>query len=310
MTEQLVGTRDVVRRCPGCAAEYDASVGDVCPPCEIRLRPWCRFHSRKIGWLDGPVCPRCAPPREEVMAVRRRPDPDDLSGRIFAMLLLMLVMAVGGGLMGIATGYLYLSYGRGTVPETPLQFGKAGVIVGLVLGFVMYGRYVAALSGEAPPAPRPLAPPAPDPAPSPRHDPTPSPRHDPTPSPRPDPSAAASFRPAATRPDSLSRKPTQWPGGRSAREILRGPPKSLAELGIPETLPPPQAVDVVSLGCGGAVFGMLAGWVVASVAGAAAAGASLVGATVMGLGGLFVGIIRYLAIQRACEAEDEAEDDG
>jgi hypothetical protein len=297
MTEQLPGTRDVVRRCPGCAAEYDASAGDVCPPCEIRLRPWCRFHSRKIGWLDGPVCPRCAPPREEVMAVRRRPDPDDLPGRIVAMLMILLVMAFGGGLMGIATGYLYLSYGRGTVPETPLQFGKAGVIVGLILGFTMYARYLGALSGEAPPPSLRHAPRAPDPA--------TSPRPYPAPSPRPDPPSAASFPPAAARLDSLSRKPAEWPGGRSAREILRGPPKTLEELGLPEWLPPPQAADVVSLGCGGAIFGMLAGFVIASVAGAGAAGASLMGATVMGLGGLFVGIIRYFAIQRACEAEDE-----
>ena len=129
--QQAFATRHVVGRCPGCATEYDTPAG-VCQACEIRLRPWCRVHGSRIGWLDGPVCPRCAPPPAEV--ARRQPDPDGVPGRVFGMLLVMLFMAVAGGLMGIATGYLYLSYGRGTLPETPLQFGKAGVIVGLIFG--------------------------------------------------------------------------------------------------------------------------------------------------------------------------------
>lgn len=287
----------VVGRCPGCAAEYAQSAGGMCPACEIRLRPWCRIHSRKIGWLDGATCRRCAEPPASARAApgAGSRDPDGISGNVFVMLLTLLITGVLGGLMGIATGYQYLSYGRGTVPETPLQFGKAGLIVGLIFGFVVYARYVASLSGHAPPPPLPR----------------PAPASDPPPLRRPAPPSAAVLparAPAVPVPPPPGR--SQWPGGRSPREILRGPPKTLAELGLPETVPPPNSGDIVGLALGGTIFGMLAGWVAASVLGAGAAGASLIGATVMGLGGLFVGIIRYFAILHANQSGDYFEEVG
>lgn len=320
---------NVVVRCPGCGADGGV-VLHACETCGNQLRFWCRLHSKEIGWLEGDACVRCVeaamrytpPVRVPEDGAAPAPSPaggvaahvdgtagnatagDDpgLAGRVIAMPLSLLIWGGLGGLMGMATGFLSLTYGRGTVPGTPLQFGKAGVIVGLIFGFVVYARYVADLPGHAPP---PSLPHAPDPAPIPRPAPAAA-TFDPAPIRCPDPaSVAASSHPAAAEPGSLSRKQTQWPGGRSPREILRGPPKSRAELGLPEPLPPPQAADVASLGCGGAMFGMVAGWVAASVAGAGAAGAAMVGATVMGLGGLFVGIIRYVAIQRACDAENE-----
>jgi hypothetical protein len=59
----------VVDRCPSCGVEHDVRV-HACEACDTPLRAWCRVHSREIGWLDGPVCPRCA---QE--AARRPPVP-------------------------------------------------------------------------------------------------------------------------------------------------------------------------------------------------------------------------------------------
>lgn len=326
--------KHVVVRCPGCGAEGGV-VWDACEGCGNQLRSWCRLHSREIGWLDGIACVRCLeadmrftppqppvqapapdreaiesppaafplagpPPRAEVTAdvpEPRRREAEGLAGHVFVMLLTLLVMGVGGWLMGAATGYLYLSYGRGTVPETPLQFGKAGLIMGLIFGFVVYARYVAGLPGQAPPPPLPRPARAPDPAPIRR----PAP---PSAIP-PGPPSAVPPGPSSAVPDPPPLEPSQWPGGRSPREILRGTPKSRAELGLPESPPPPGGGDVVSLGCGGAIFGMLAGWVAGSVFGANPMGVSAMGATVMGLGGLMVGLVRAVAFAHADRSSDE-----
>ncbi|HEU4455627.1 MAG TPA: hypothetical protein VFR81_21360 [Longimicrobium sp.] len=50
----------VVERCPNCGVEHDDPRGGACEVCGTTLRYWCRVHSREIGWLEGPACPRCA----------------------------------------------------------------------------------------------------------------------------------------------------------------------------------------------------------------------------------------------------------
>lgn len=64
----------VIARCPNCGVEHDdaAASGGPCEVCGTTLRNWCRLHSREIGWLDSPECPRCA---AEAAAVRARPAP-------------------------------------------------------------------------------------------------------------------------------------------------------------------------------------------------------------------------------------------
>ena len=73
----------VVERCPNCGVEHDTPHGGACEVCGTPLRFWCRVHSREIGWLDGPECPRCAseaaarstppPPRRPPPAPRPHP---------------------------------------------------------------------------------------------------------------------------------------------------------------------------------------------------------------------------------------------
>jgi hypothetical protein len=50
----------VIERCPNCGVEHDDAHGGACEVCGTTLRYWCRVHSREIGWLDAPECPRCA----------------------------------------------------------------------------------------------------------------------------------------------------------------------------------------------------------------------------------------------------------
>lgn len=50
----------VIDRCPNCGVEHDDAVGGTCEVCGTQLRFWCRVHSKEIGWLDSPECPRCA----------------------------------------------------------------------------------------------------------------------------------------------------------------------------------------------------------------------------------------------------------
>lgn len=87
----------VIDRCPNCGVEHDDAVGGTCEVCGTQLRFWCRVHSREIGWLDSPECPRCdaelgtrrpsapppappapapLPPREAVPEPRAEPAPD------------------------------------------------------------------------------------------------------------------------------------------------------------------------------------------------------------------------------------------
>lgn len=301
---QSAATEYVVGRCPGCAAEHGAYAGGVCPACEIRLSPWCRIHSPRSGWLDGPACPRCA----AVPAPARPHEPDGIPGQVFGMVFTLLFMAGAGGLMGLYAGSVYLARGgSGTLSGTPLQFGMAGVFLGLIFGFVVYGSFVGARSRQG--APPSLPPPVRDADPEPVRPPFRAP------SAVPPLSAPASGVPSSAIPRSAAspgpvldtRAPGRsgWPGGRSAREILRGAPKSADELGFPESTPPPSGGDVASLGCGGVIFGMLAGWLAGSATGADPAGASMVGAIMMGLAGLVVGIVRFAAIQHAAHTEDD-----
>lgn len=51
--------RRVVERCSACGVEHDHPV-PACEACGGSVRPWCRAHSRDIGWLDGHACARCA----------------------------------------------------------------------------------------------------------------------------------------------------------------------------------------------------------------------------------------------------------
>lgn len=59
----------VIARCPNCGVEHDDARIVDCEVCGTTLRNWCRAHSQKIGWLDGPRCPGCA----EELAARSRP---------------------------------------------------------------------------------------------------------------------------------------------------------------------------------------------------------------------------------------------
>ena len=61
----------VVERCPNCGVEHDAAHGGACEVCGTQLRFWCTLHGAEAGWLDTPVCPRCA----EAEARRSRPVP-------------------------------------------------------------------------------------------------------------------------------------------------------------------------------------------------------------------------------------------
>ena len=63
----------VVERCPNCGVEHDDPKGGACEVCGTTLRYWCRVHSKEIGWLDAPACPRCA--AEAEAAARPRPAP-------------------------------------------------------------------------------------------------------------------------------------------------------------------------------------------------------------------------------------------
>lgn len=62
----------VVDRCPNCGVEHDDARGGTCEVCGTTLRYWCRVHSREIGWLNAPECPRCA---AEAAAPPARPAP-------------------------------------------------------------------------------------------------------------------------------------------------------------------------------------------------------------------------------------------
>jgi hypothetical protein len=228
---------------------------------------------------------------------------ESLPGHVFAMLLTLLFTAVGGGLMGIVVGFMYLVRGG---DGSLLQFGKAGVIVGVILGFVSSARSASALPTHAPPSSLPepdlTLPSAEHPPPSSfsSRDRTPPSAEYTPPSSPPSPTRT---RPAAAADPPPLKPPSKWPGGRSPREILRGPPRSLAELGLPDPPPPPSAGDIVSLAVGGAVFGMVAGWVASAVLGVA--GASLMGTMVLGLGGMIVGIVRFAAFQHAARSGDD-----
>jgi hypothetical protein len=340
--------KHVVVRCPGCGRDGGA-VFDACEACGNQLRGWCLVHGGETGWLDRLVCARCiaadmraAPPSTRVHAARAMPEPAAVTGvapradvtaraaapvddggvtyRVFAMLLTLLFMAVGGGLLGIYAGFLYLMRGGG---GSPLQWGKVGLFVGVVCGLVAATRSAPALPTHAPPSSLPgpdRIPPSVDPPPPssfPDPDPTPPSAGYPPPSSWPSeartPSSAGPAPPPfdpgppRTRPaaatDSPPFAPSKWPGGRSPREVLRGPRKSLAELGLPDLPPPPTAGDILSLGVGGAVFGMVAGWVAAVALGVS--GVSFLFATVLGLGGLVVGIIRFAAFQHAARSGDD-----
>lgn len=62
----------VIDRCPNCGVEHDDARGGTCEVCGTTLRYWCRVHSREIGWLNAPECPRCA---AEAAAPPARPAP-------------------------------------------------------------------------------------------------------------------------------------------------------------------------------------------------------------------------------------------
>jgi len=62
----------VIDRCPNCGVEHDEARGGTCEVCGTTLRFWCRVHSREIGWLDAPECPRCS---AEAAAPPARPRP-------------------------------------------------------------------------------------------------------------------------------------------------------------------------------------------------------------------------------------------
>lgn len=62
--------RHVVDRCPSCGVEHEVRA-DACEACDTPLRPWCRAHSREIGWLESPSCRRC----DQEAARRTRPPP-------------------------------------------------------------------------------------------------------------------------------------------------------------------------------------------------------------------------------------------
>jgi hypothetical protein len=62
----------VIDRCPNCGVEHDDARGGTCEVCGSTLRFWCRVHSREIGWLNAPECPRCT---AEAAAPPARPTP-------------------------------------------------------------------------------------------------------------------------------------------------------------------------------------------------------------------------------------------
>lgn len=174
----------VVNRCPSCGVEHDASADSFCEACGTPLRAWCRAHSREAGWLDGPACDRCAKeaaPALRSRAATALPCPD-VSGAIgspafvsapagagraelakapadamarmtsmsmvehhIAMLLMMLLATGGGTLLGVIGGFVYVFFGYGSLPDTPLWFALIGAIVGLVTGGVSCAKYLRSL---------------------------------------------------------------------------------------------------------------------------------------------------------------------
>jgi hypothetical protein len=299
--------KHVVVRCPGCGAEPGAKVFEACEACGSQLRSWCRLHSGEIGWLDGVACVRCieadlrpvprpaarvptdiaAPEPEAPLVAGAAPrayvtadaaTPADHGGALgqgiatFLTLVLTLLVTGGvGGLMGLSVGFAYVARGGGPIADSLLAFGRGGAIVGLIFGVVVYARSAADLSRHWPPRVR-----------------------------RPGPPSAPVVHPPTLEPSASS-----WPGGRSPREILRGPPASRDGYAMDE--PPPArggSAGALSLAMGGAVFGMLVGWLAGAVFGIE--GAAGIFAAMLGLGGLMVGLIRVVAITRA----DQRRDDG
>jgi hypothetical protein len=163
-----------VERCPSCGVEHDVSADSICGACDTPLRAWCRAHSREAGWLDGPACDRCAKeaapaPRSRAATALPCPDvsgaiaspafvsapapaagraelakaPADAMARMTSMsmvehhiaMLLMMLLATGGStLLGVITGFVYVFFGFGSLPDTPLWFALIGAVVGLITG--------------------------------------------------------------------------------------------------------------------------------------------------------------------------------
>ncbi|HEX6371903.1 MAG TPA: hypothetical protein VF006_23470 [Longimicrobium sp.] len=283
----------VVVRCPGCGAEPPAKVFEACEACGNQLRCWCRLHSGELGWLDGLACVRCieadmrpAPrPAVRVPADSAAPAPapapaaGGAPGAYVAanraalaeprgvgwMVVRLVITGSAGGLMGLSVGFAYVARGGGPIMDSLLAFGRGGVIVGLILGALSGVRSAAAAPPRAPP---PLVrPPSPAPA------------------------------PAVPGPPPMETSASQWPGGRSPREILRGPAPGGADGGFAHSPPAREgAAGVLSLALSGALYGMLAGWIVGVVFGIGGLAGIL--ATMLGLGGLMVGLIRAAAMSR------------
>jgi hypothetical protein len=181
-TRPDAATRHVVERCPRCGVEHGVSVDSVCEACHAPLRHWCRVHGRETGWLDAPACIRCAretvqprsapstrmpcpapatpssvSPAAPVSAgpaaadmARAAEKPLGMAGHLFVMLLMMLMATGGSTLLGVIGGFVYVLFGYGVIPDTPIWFALIGAIVGLVAGGSACWDYVKHL--PAPPA--------------------------------------------------------------------------------------------------------------------------------------------------------------
>lgn len=152
----------VVERCPSCGVEHEWKTSGECEACDAELRPWCRLHSREIGWLQGLACPRCAeeaarprpapPPPGTVPPARPAPEPPPWPARSPRELLpvdlpqpeppgrsslaVMLRTALGGLVAGAVGGWMLAAVMGGNPRDTAYWgawiVGMGGLVVGMI----------------------------------------------------------------------------------------------------------------------------------------------------------------------------------
>jgi hypothetical protein len=161
----------VVERCPSCGLEHDVSEAGACEACQAPLRYWCRRHGRDAGWLAGADCPRCAeeaarpapplrpapgvaagrtvlrglgpPPADAEVPAPAPPPPgpwhrENPAGALIGGLLMLVLGAAGGGLIGIAAAAVSLIFtSPGSASEILLEWGMMGALAGFVIAFVI-----------------------------------------------------------------------------------------------------------------------------------------------------------------------------
>jgi hypothetical protein len=182
-----VTPRHVVERCPSCGVEHEAPGDGTCEACGTVLRHWCRAHGPETGWLDAPACSRCAeeaarppvpqpaprPPVTRPAATRprsavaaagrlvRRPVrapvkaeklPPSLMARVGGGFLSVLLVSLGGWLLGVVGGVIYvIMIDPGNIlTVTAGAWGRAGAWIGLFMGVINALVYI----GQSPASPK------------------------------------------------------------------------------------------------------------------------------------------------------------